>query len=73
MAGFRNLDSGIQNLKRHSDSISKQLGGWIQALLNSGMKGQRYATDKVREGERKMAERDEFLKKLERIRRGEQP
>ena len=51
MAAFRNLESGIRNLKQQTESISKQLGGWIQALLNSGMKGQRYVTEKVRAGE----------------------
>jgi hypothetical protein len=34
------------------------------------MKGQRYVTDKVRAGDQKKIERDEFLKKLERIRSG---
>jgi len=71
MAAFRNLESGIRNLKQQTESISKQLGGWIQALLNSGMKGQRYVTDKVRTKEQRKTERDEFLKKLERIRQGE--
>ena len=70
MAAFRNLESGIRNLKEQTESISKQLGGWIQALLNSGMKGQRYVTDKVRTADRRKIERDEFLKKLERIRQG---
>jgi four helix bundle protein len=71
MVGFRNQESGIRNLKQQTESISKQLGGWIQAILNSGMKGQRYVTDKVRTGDQKKIERDEFLKKLERIRQGE--
>ena len=70
MAAFRNLESGIRNLKQQTESVSKQLGGWIQALLNSGMKGQRYVTDKVRTGDQRKIERDEFLKKLERIRQG---
>jgi hypothetical protein len=34
------------------------------------MKGQRYVTDKVRAGDQKKVERDEFLKKLDRIRNG---
>ncbi len=39
MAAFRNLESGIQNLKQQTESISNQLGAWIQSLQNSGMKG----------------------------------
>lgn len=70
IAAFRNLESAIRNLKQQTESISKQLGAWIQSLLNSGMKGQRYVTDKVRAGDQKKIERDEFLKELERIRKG---
>lgn len=70
IAAFRNLESGIRNLKQQTESISKQLGGWIQSLLNSEMKGPRYVTDKSRAGDQRKIERDEFLKKLERIRQG---
>ena len=68
---LRHLESETRNLKEQTDSISKQLGGWIQSLLNSGMKGQRYVTEKTRSIVRKKVERDEFLKKLERVRKGE--
>ncbi|MHB8652309.1 MAG: hypothetical protein ACYDA9_00365 [Terriglobia bacterium] len=67
ISAFSNLKSDISNLKSDAESISKQLGAWIQSLLNSGMKGQRYVTDKVRAGGQKKVDRDEFLKKLERI------
>jgi len=67
MAAFRNLESGIRNLKQHTESISNQLGAWIQALLNSGMKGQRYVTEKVRVGERAKHEREDFLRELREI------
>jgi four helix bundle protein len=70
MAAFRNLESGVRNLKLETESVSKQLGAWIQSLLNSGMKGQRYVSDKVRAMDQKKVERDEFLKKLERVRNG---
>ena len=67
---FRNLETEIQSLKQQTESISKQLGAWIQSLLNSEMNGQRYVTDKTRSTDRKKLERDEFLKKLDRIRKG---
>ena len=57
--------------KSRAESISKQLGGWIQSLLNSGMKGQRYVTEKLRLHDQRKIEREEFLQKLERVRRGE--
>jgi four helix bundle protein len=69
IAAFQNLESGIRDLRDKTESVSKQLGAWIQSLLNSGMKGQRYVTDKVRAGEQAKLEREEFLKKLERIRK----
>ena len=65
-----NLESGIGNLRQQAESISKQLGAWIQSLLNSGMKGQRYVTDKVRTGDQAKREREEFLRELEQIRKG---
>lgn len=67
---FSSLESEILKLRQQAESIGKQLGAWIQSLLNSGMRGQRYVTDKVRAGDQKKVERDEFLKKLERIRSG---
>jgi hypothetical protein len=67
---FQNLESDILKLRQQAESIGKQLGAWIQSLLNSGMKGQRYVTDKVRAGDQKKIERDEFLKKLEQIHSG---
>ncbi len=70
MEAFRNLESGIRNRKEQTESISKQLGAWIQSLLNSGMKGQRYVSDRTRIADEKKQERNEFLKKLERIRAG---
>ena len=70
IAPFRNLESGIRNLKQQTETVSRQLGAWIQSLLISGMKGQRYVTNKVRTIDQKKVERDEFLKKLERIRTG---
>ena len=68
---FRNSESEIRNLKQRTESNSKQLGGWIQSVLNSGMRGQRYVTEKTRVADRNRVGRDEFLKKLDRVRRGE--
>jgi len=68
MSAFRNLESGIRNLKRETESISKQLGAWIRALRDSDRKGQRYVTEKIRRRDQTARDREEFLKELERDR-----
>jgi four helix bundle protein len=67
---FRDLESGILNLKSSVESISRQLGAWIRTLRDSEMKGQRYVTEKTRRADQARQEREEFLKKLEQIRKG---
>jgi four helix bundle protein len=70
MPDFRDLESGILNLKSSIESISRQLGAWIHSLRDSDLKGQRYVTEKARRATQARRERDEFLKKLEQIRKG---
>ena len=70
MPPFRNLESGIRNLKQGSESISKQLGAWIRSLRDSEKKGQRYVTEKVRRSDGAAKDHKDFLGELERIRAG---
>jgi four helix bundle protein len=70
MSAFRDLESGILNLKSSVESISRQLGAWIRTLRDSEMKGQRFVTQKTRRADQARQEREEFLKKLEQIRKG---
>jgi four helix bundle protein len=70
---FRDLESDILNLKSRAESISKQLGAWIRSLQDSGMKGQRYVTEKTRQAAQTRRERDAFLEKLDQIRKGNKP
>ena len=70
MPALRDLESGILNLKSSVESISRQLGAWIRALRDSEMKGQRYVSEKTRRASQARQEREEFLKKLEQIRKG---
>jgi hypothetical protein len=70
---FRDLESDILNLKSRAESISRQLGAWIRSLQDSGMKGQRYVTEKTRRETEARRERDEFLRKLQQIRKGSAP
>lgn len=70
MPAFGNLNSEILNLKSSVESVSRQLGAWIRSLQDSELKGQRYVTDKTRRADKARQEREDFLKKLEQIRRG---
>jgi four helix bundle protein len=70
MPTFGSLESEILNLKSSVESVSRQLGAWIRTLRDSEMKGQRYVTEKTRRAAQARQEREEFLKKLEQIRKG---
>jgi len=67
---FAELGSDISKLKSSAESISKQLGAWIRTLRDSERKGERYVNEKTRRVEQAGRERQEFLEKLEQIRRG---
>ena len=66
---FHDLESAILNLKSKAESICKQLGAWIRSLQDSEMKGQRYVTERSRKADQIRRERDEFLQKLDQIRK----
>jgi len=65
------LEPEALNLKSNAESISRQLGAWICSLRDSNHKGERYVTEKTRRMDQAGLDRQEFLEKLERIRRGE--
>ncbi|HXW15254.1 MAG TPA: four helix bundle protein [Terriglobia bacterium] len=67
---FSDLKSEISNLKSLAEGIARQLRAWADSLQNSGIKGQRYLTDKTRRADQAKRERDEFLQTLEQVRRG---
>jgi four helix bundle protein len=69
MPAFSDLESEILNLKSRTESISRQLGAWIRTLRDSDLKGQRYVTEKTRRATQARQKREEFLKKLEQIRK----
>jgi four helix bundle protein len=73
MPVFRDLESEILNLKSRVESVSRQLGAWIRTLRDSELKGQRYVTEKTRRVTQARQEREEFLRKLEQIRKGGSP
>ena len=70
MPPFRNLESEIRNLRAKTQGISRQLGAWSQSLQDSDLKGRRYVNQKTRQRAEQARGREEFLKELERIRKG---
>jgi four helix bundle protein len=72
LPNFENLKSEISNLKSAAEAVSRQLRGWADALQNSKITGQRYLNEKARRTVKSRREREEFLQKLDRIRRAEQ-
>jgi four helix bundle protein len=71
LPGFEDLKFEISDLKLRSEGVSRQLRGWADALQNSEITGQRYLNRKSRMAGKARKERDEFMNKLEQIRRGE--
>jgi four helix bundle protein len=68
LPGFADLRSEISDLKVKAEGISRQLRRWADSLQNSGIRGQRYLTDKTKSRTREAKEREEFLKELEQVR-----
>lgn len=68
LPAFGELKEEIMNLKFMTGRISKQLGGWLRALRDTDLKGQRYVNGKTRRINEAARDREEFLKELEQIR-----
>lgn len=73
LPAFRDLASDILNLKSAAESVSRQLGAWIRNVQDSSLKGQRYVSEKTRRADRMRRGREDFLKRLEKIRKGPPP
>jgi hypothetical protein len=70
---FVDLKSEISNLKSQGESIARQVRGWADSLQNSGIKGQRYLTEKTRRATESTRKREEFLERLRAIREAKKP
>jgi four helix bundle protein len=70
LPNFENLKFEISDLKSRSEGVSRQLRGWADALQNSKITGQRYLNEKARRASKAQREREDFLEKLDKIRRG---
>lgn len=69
LPAFGHLKSEISNLKSQAESISRQLRAWADSLQNTGIKGQRYLTDKTRTVDEQKKRAETFLEKLKSAQR----
>lgn len=67
--GFADLKSEISDLKSQAEGVARQLRAWADSLQNSAIPGQRYLTDKTHRAYKGRQDRDEFLRKLDTIRK----
>jgi four helix bundle protein len=65
--GFSLLESAVSNLESLSESVSRQLGGWIESLKNSDFQGSRHQNAETRQVGERSRRRDQFLDELKRI------
>jgi four helix bundle protein len=62
-------EPGVADLRARVESISRQFGGWIESIKDSGFQGSRTQNTKTRELTQSARRRDEFLARLQRIQR----
>jgi four helix bundle protein len=67
LPGLSVLESEISNLKSLSESTSRQLGGWIEQLKSSELKGTRFQNDATRQATQTARRRNDYLDKLRLI------
>ena len=66
-SGISNLESEISNLIALSESISRQLGAWIESLKNSKLKGTRFQDETTRQRTQDVQRRDAFMNQIRRL------
>ena len=64
---WEELSPEIDDLRLRTESISRQLGGWIEAVKNSKYKGHRSQNDQTRAATQAVRKRDNFLEKVREI------
>jgi four helix bundle protein len=57
----------IEHLRITSESVSRQLGRWIETIKDSGFEGSRSRNEKTRSASRATQRRDDFLAELKRV------
>lgn len=67
LPGLEEIATDVNELRRLTEGISRQLGGWIEAIKNSDHKGHRSQNDRTRATAQAVRRRDEFLEKVRAI------
>ncbi len=65
--GREDLHHDVQDLIRRAESISRQLGGWIESIKDSGFEGTRSQNTRTRERAKAVRRRDECIARLQAI------
>jgi four helix bundle protein len=60
-------DTTVADLRSRVESISRQLGGWIESIKDSGFQGTKSQNTKTREAAQTARRRDQFLARLRTI------
>ena len=67
LPGFEDLAPRLEKLRLLTESISRQLGGWLEAIKNSDYKGHRSQNDRTRDAAQATRRRDQFLERVREI------
>ena len=64
MDNFSDSASEIQSFVRNTEDISRQLGGWINSLKNSKIKGPKYLNDETKQEFERQVKRESALEQI---------
>lgn len=64
---YTDLKSQISDLRSRSESVSRQVRGWLSSLQNSDIKGQRHLNDATKAEWERRTRAQEFVAYLERV------
>ncbi|MHB1556826.1 MAG: four helix bundle protein [Isosphaeraceae bacterium] len=67
LPGLDEIATDVMELRRLTDAISRQLGGWVEAIKNSEHKGHRSQNDRTRATAQAVRRRDQFLEKVRAV------
>lgn len=67
LPAFRAISEKVGKLQASARIISKQLGGWLRSLKDSGHKGQKFVNEKTRLASERQKDRKAIQEELQRI------
>jgi four helix bundle protein len=73
LPGLEEHITEVQDLRRCAESISKQIGRWIESIKDSGFKGSRSQNSMTRKANESERRREAFLARLREVQNEAQP